>query len=111
MQTSKIGCRHFVVGLWKTTELNSNRWKLQSKSNIENVDRTRPTNPFELDKWSWRSDQLPQKIWTIELWMRWCIYTGSFTMGALEDDRDAYVSERPRHMVTLTQGFWMGKCQ
>ena len=30
-------------------------------------------------------------------------------MGALEDDRDAYVSERPRHMVTLTQGFWMGK--
>ena len=36
---------------------------------------------------------------------------GEFTMGALEDDGDAYDSEKPRHKVTLTRDFLMGKYQ
>ena len=70
-----------------------------------------PQMRSELDKWSCGGViQLPQKFWTIEC-VDEMVYipAGAFTMGALEDDRDAYVSERPRHMVTLTQGFWMGK--
>ena len=34
---------------------------------------------------------------------------GEFMMGALENDRDAYDDERPRHKVTLTRDFLMGK--
>ena len=34
---------------------------------------------------------------------------GEFTMGALEDDGDAYSDEKPRHKVTLTRDFLMGK--
>ena len=99
--------------LWKTTELESQideaskQIKYWKNALIELAPQTRS----ELDKWSCGGAiQLPQKIWTIEC-VDEMVYipAGSFTMGALEDDRDAYVSERPRHMVTLTQGFWMGK--
>ncbi len=34
---------------------------------------------------------------------------GDFVMGALEDDGDAYGSEKPRHKVPLTRDFLMGK--
>jgi len=34
---------------------------------------------------------------------------GEFTMGALEDDFDAYSDEKPRHKVTLTKDFLLGK--
>ena len=34
---------------------------------------------------------------------------GEFMMGALVDDGDAYDSEKPRHKVTLTRDFLMGK--
>jgi len=34
---------------------------------------------------------------------------GEFMRGALEDDQDAYDDERPRHKVTLTRDFLMGK--
>ena len=34
---------------------------------------------------------------------------GEFMMGALEDDEEAYDHERPRHKVTLTRDFLMGK--
>ena len=34
---------------------------------------------------------------------------GDFMMGALEDDEDAYDDEKPRHQVTLTKDFLMGK--
>ena len=34
---------------------------------------------------------------------------GEFMMGALEDDEDAYDDERPRHKVTLTRDFLIGK--
>ena len=34
---------------------------------------------------------------------------GEFTMGALENDEDADDDERPRHKVTLTRDFLMGK--
>ena len=37
------------------------------------------------------------------------IPAGNFMMGALEDDEDAYDSEKPRHKVTLTRDFLMGK--
>ena len=36
---------------------------------------------------------------------------GDFVMGALEDDGDAYDDEKPRHKVTLTRDFLMGKYQ
>ena len=34
---------------------------------------------------------------------------GDFMMGALEDDGDAWDSEKPRHKVTLTRDFLIGK--
>ena len=34
---------------------------------------------------------------------------GEFMMGALEDDKDAYDDERPRHKVILTRDFLIGK--
>jgi len=34
---------------------------------------------------------------------------GEFMMGALENDEDAWDSEKPRHKVTLTRDFLMGK--
>ena len=34
---------------------------------------------------------------------------GEFMMGALEDDEDAYDDEKPRHKVTLTRDFLIGK--
>ncbi len=37
------------------------------------------------------------------------IPAGNFMMGALEDDEDAYDDEKPRHKVTLTRDFLMGK--
>ena len=37
------------------------------------------------------------------------ISAGDFMMGALEDDEDAYGNEKPRHKVTLTRDFLMGK--
>jgi formylglycine-generating enzyme required for sulfatase activity len=37
------------------------------------------------------------------------ISAGDFMMGALENDSDAYVDEKPRHKVTLTRDFMMGK--
>ena len=41
---------------------------------------------------------------------RWFeIPAGEFMMGALEDDQDAYDDERPRHKVTLTRDFLIGK--
>ena len=37
------------------------------------------------------------------------IPAGNFMMGALEDDEDADDAEKPRHKVTLTRDFLMGK--
>ena len=34
---------------------------------------------------------------------------GTFMMGAPKSDKDARDNEFPRHRVTLTKGFWMGK--
>ena len=37
------------------------------------------------------------------------VSAGDFMMGALEDDEEAYDDERPRHKVTLTRDFLIGK--
>ena len=37
------------------------------------------------------------------------VSAGEFMMGALEDDEDAYDHEKPRHKVTLTRDFLIGK--
>jgi formylglycine-generating enzyme required for sulfatase activity len=37
------------------------------------------------------------------------IPAGSFLMGAGEGDRDAYASEKPRHRVTISKPFYIGK--
>ena len=99
--------------LWKTTELESQiddaAKQLRQWNNA--LHELAPRIRSELDKWSCGGAiRLPQKFWTIEC-VDEMVYipSGTFTMGALEDDRDAYISERPRHMVTLTQDFWMGK--
>jgi len=34
---------------------------------------------------------------------------GTFLMGAQDDESDAQTDERPRHEVTISEGFWMGK--
>ena len=39
--------------------------------------------------------------------MRW-IPPGSFWMGSPEDEEGRYEREGPRHLVTLTEGFWLG---
>ncbi|MDP8240488.1 MAG: formylglycine-generating enzyme family protein [Candidatus Hatepunaea meridiana] len=44
----------------------------------------------------------------VDIVMVW-IPSGSFMMGALDGERDAYDNERPRHRVTFDNGFWMGK--
>ncbi len=42
------------------------------------------------------------------IWMVW-IPAGTFWMGAQDDETDAWEMELPRHQVTLTEGYWMGK--
>ncbi len=47
----------------------------------------------------------------VPLEMVW-IPAGTFDMGQTPGERDAYPNkETPRHRVTLTRGFWMGKCE
>ncbi len=36
---------------------------------------------------------------------------GSFQMGCVPDDTECDYDERPRHQVTLTKGFWMGRTE
>ena len=36
---------------------------------------------------------------------------GSFSMGCVPDDGDCDVIEEPRHRVTITKGFWMGRTE
>ena len=40
--------------------------------------------------------------------MVWCP-AGTFMMGRYPGEQDSFSYESPRHQVTLTQGFWMGK--
>ncbi len=42
------------------------------------------------------------------IWMVW-VPAGTFWMGAQDDESDAWTMELPRHQVTLTQGYWIGK--
>ncbi len=44
----------------------------------------------------------------VPLELVWCP-EGSFMMGALEEEQDSQVWERPRHEVTIGRGFWLGK--
>ncbi|PIE03951.1 MAG: hypothetical protein CSA76_06820, partial [Spirochaetales bacterium] len=44
----------------------------------------------------------------VDLTLVW-IPPGTFDMGSLDTNPDALNNEKPRHEVTLTQGFWMGK--
>ena len=39
------------------------------------------------------------------------IPAGSFTMGCVEGDPDCYPRETPRHRVTITKEFWMGRTE
>ena len=36
---------------------------------------------------------------------------GTFWMGAYVDEQDACKDETPQHRVTLSHGFWMGRCE
>ena len=40
--------------------------------------------------------------------MRWCP-PGAFWMGSPDSDKEAYESEKPRHRVRLTEGFWLAE--
>ena len=37
------------------------------------------------------------------------IAPGTFWMGSPDEDKEAYKDEKPRHKVTLTEGFWMAE--
>jgi sulfatase modifying factor 1 len=37
------------------------------------------------------------------------IPAGSFEMGCVPSDRECFALEKPRHHVTLTRGFWLGR--
>ena len=39
------------------------------------------------------------------------IKPGTFMMGSPDSDLDASPTEKPRHQVTLTHDFWMGRCE
>lgn len=39
------------------------------------------------------------------------IAPGTFTMGSERDDQWAFQDEGPAHEVTLTRGYWLGKCE
>lgn len=39
------------------------------------------------------------------------IQPGTFLMGSPDDEQDRRENEGPQTQVTLTQGFWMGKCE
>ena len=40
--------------------------------------------------------------------MRWCP-PGEFWMGSSDGDKEAWDNEKPRHQVTLTEGFWIAE--
>ena len=49
------------------------------------------------------------KLQSVESFHMVQISAGTFMMGASERDTEARVDARPRHKVTLTKDFWMGK--
>ena len=44
----------------------------------------------------------------VELKMRW-IEPGTFWMGSGDEDEEAFDDEKPRHQVTLTEGYWLAE--
>ncbi len=62
-----------------------------------------PANPSHGDEWTAYvgEDQIPLMMVFIE--------GGSFRMGAQRDESYAGDDERPRHWVTISDGFWIGK--
>ena len=44
----------------------------------------------------------------VELKMRW-IEPGTFWMGSGDEDEEAFGHEKPRHQVTLTEGYWLAE--
>ena len=54
-------------------------------------------------KWKARGKDIPSTFDFVG------IPAGSFMMGALPSDGDVVDREKPRHKVTLSKGFWMGK--
>jgi len=47
------------------------------------------------------------EIESVKFEFRW-IPPGTFRMGSPEDEKERAPSEGPRHVVTISQGFWMG---
>ena len=66
---------------------------------------TPPSNPDHGDEWTayMGSDHVP----IIMVWVE----SGSFMMGAQDGEQNSYDNEYPRHQVTISRGFWMGKCE
>lgn len=64
------------------------------------------------------ADQVPESatsryyraIWTPNTGMVW-IPPGSFTMGSPTNEQHRTSIEGPQTMVTISRGFWMGKCE
>ncbi|MDR1934660.1 MAG: SUMF1/EgtB/PvdO family nonheme iron enzyme, partial [Candidatus Accumulibacter sp.] len=56
-----------------------------------------------------KSNSLPSEA-TNSLGMEFVLIpAGSFTMGAGENDKDAFDDETPAHRVTISQPFYLGK--
>ncbi len=62
-----------------------------------------PSNPSHGDEWTAYIgiDQVPLEMIFVQ--------GGTFWMGAQENESDAHVNEFPRHHITITEGFWVGK--
>jgi len=89
--------------LWGTTFY----WKVIAKDTFENQTES-PVWSFTIE-----GDQIAEQVFElggtgVSITMVW-IEPGTFMMGALETEADAFVHEYPRHEVILDQGFWMGK--
>ncbi len=87
-------------------------YRLEVKTGVQDTSG----NPLAQEKWvHFTTEELQsgtEKIIDlgngVDLTLVW-IPPGSFMMGSFSSDFDADEDERPRHEVTLTQGFWMGK--
>lgn len=62
-----------------------------------------PSNPAHGDVWTAFLGEVDEPLTMIY------VEGGSYYMGTPDEDSEAHDDERPRHLVTLSQGFWMGK--
>ncbi len=99
-----------LVGLWQFNEGEGNSFSDSSPNNNSGILHG-GYEWIEAD-WNYR-DQIVEQSFELGntgemIDMVW-IPPGSFWMGAQDNEVDAHADEYPRHQVTISEGFWMGK--